>query len=123
MSTGSGDQEDPPSVSEHESTDKEPEEQPLEKDAASTPTRTIQVVATAPRPRRGSGDSSEKDDDQDGAESKSSSSEDEGEAAAVDGPARKKSYLQSIRARKPKKKVYAKQKGESVALYKHRVTT
>lgn len=120
MSTGSGDQEILPSVyssSEHESSDEELEEQPSEEDAASTPTRTIQVVATAPRPRRGSGDSSDEDGDQDEAKSKS---EDEGEAAraTADGPARGRSYLQSIRARKPKKKVYAKPKGET-AIYNY----
>ena len=51
MSTGSGDQENPPSASEHESSDEELGEQPSEEDAASTPTRTIQVVA--PRPDGG----------------------------------------------------------------------
>lgn len=74
-------------------------------------TRSIQVVSAAPWPRR---DSADGDDDEQRTESGSSSSDSEEEAEdaeAVDGPSRGKSYLQSIRARKPKKKVYAKPKG------------
>lgn len=119
MSEGGSDQDNPPSApssSERESSDEEPlpVEQPSGEGAAPSLTRSIQVVATAPRPQR---DLSDEDEDQDEEESKSSSSADEedgGDTAAAEGPARGKSYLQSIRARKPKKKVYAKPKGETV---------
>ena len=64
-------------------------------------TRAIQVVSTAPSTREGTGS-------EEGAERRdngSSSSEYENEAGEIEVPSRGKSYLQSIRARKPKKKI------------------
>ena len=63
--------------------------------------RNVQVVSAPPR--AGTSDEGETE----GESSSSSEAEEQAEESA-NGPSRGKSYLQSIRARKPKKKVYAK---------------
>ena len=103
MSTG-GEGDHWPSVSSSESESDEAREL-----AAAPPTaaRSVQVVSAAPRGT-------------DGTESSSTSSESEEEleeaTADAEAPSRGKSYLQSIRARKPKKKVYVTPKSEDTIL-------
>ena len=77
--------------------------------APPTVARSVKVVSAAPRGTDGDG----------GTESSSSFSESEEEAeATADGeaPSRRKSYLRSIRARKPKKKVYVTPKREDTCI-------
>ena len=82
-----------------------------------TAERSVQVLSAPPRAqRRASSDESDGEGGSGGgggdggSSSSSEAEEDAGETG--EGPARGKSYLQSIRARKPKKKVYAKPKSE-----------
>ena len=76
-----------------------------EEDRQADTLRTVQVVSAPPR--EGTSDEGETEG------ASSSSSEAEEDAKEENGPSRGKSYLQSIRARKPKKKVYAKPKSKS----------
>ena len=80
--------------------------------ALDTLTRSVQVLSAAPRPPRRDDSGGENGREGDGTSSVSSSSETEDNEEEAEGPTRGKSYLQSIRARKPKKKVYAKPKGK-----------
>ena len=67
--------------------------------------RSVQVVSAPPR-------AVTSDEGEEGETGGDSSSSSEAEEETADGPTRGKSYLQSIRARKPKKKVYAKPKSK-----------
>ena len=110
MSTGEeGD--NSPSVSSSSEQESESDEAPESgREAPPTAARSVQVVSAAPRGTDGASDT----------ESSSSSSESDEEAEATadaEEPSRGKSYLQSIRARKPKKKVYVTPKGEDTCSY------
>ena len=101
------------SSSEQESESDEAREVSREAAAPPTAARSVQVVSAAPR-------GSDATDGADGTESSSSSSDSEEEpeeaTADAEAPSRGKSYLQSIRARKPKKKVYVTPKSEDTIL-------
>ena len=96
-------------------------------------TWSIQVVSTAPKPRRRDLDASQAGGEgggegaEGGAESyensssSSSESEEDAEESArgQERQSRRISILQSIRARRPRKKVYAKPKGKDNLLYNY----
>ena len=112
MSTsGEGDRSPSVSSSEEESESDEVRESGREAIAAPpTVARSMKVLSAAPRGT-----------DSDGGTESSSSSSESGEEAeptadAWEAPSRRKSYLRSIRARKPKKKVYVTPKREDLVI-------